>query len=58
MGQKLSLVEWHKELQRIAEEKGFGFVISDDPADHVDGYNDDNSPEMEMDSQLDAWSDG
>lgn len=56
MSQKLKFVEWHKELQRIAEVKGFGFAISDDPADHVDGFNEGNTPEDELQEQLDAWS--
>lgn len=56
MVQELSLVEWHKKVQEIAKPKGFDFLISDDPADHVDGFNEGNTPKDEFDDQLAAWS--
>ena len=47
---------WWKELNRLAKDKECEHFISDDPGDHIEGYTGGNSPDDELQGQINAYS--
>lgn len=45
------LLEWFEKLRAIAKERDALFLISDDPLDHADAYDDGMTPQEEFDEQ-------
>ena len=49
--------EWWTELQRIAEREKLSWLLSNNPEDHREGYEDGNTPSEELSEQMYAARD-
>lgn len=48
----MTLDEWYAEYKRLAEERGVGWICTGNPADYQGFYDDGDSPDDALDTEL------
>ena len=48
----MTFEQWWAELQKIAAKEKLSWLLSNDPEDHREGYEDGNTPDEELSEQI------
>jgi len=49
---ELEFEHWYKALVKLAQAEELSYLISNDPQDHWESWNDGNTPQEELDEQI------